>query len=311
MSGNGISIVIVSYNSLELLRGCLESLKKIKVSHEIIIVDNASQDGSQGYLDALGKERQGIKVISLDRNLGFSKASNKGAWSSSKDTLLFLNPDTEIVSGDIAKPFRLCLEDGTGVLGVKTLNTDNSIQLSSRSFPTLARQLYESLFLHRVFPKNRLFGSYFRSYADHDILSTVDWVSGSFMMIKKELFRSMGGFDEDFFMFSEDTDLCYRLAKSSYKNYYYPGFTIKHHDSSIASRDPGLREAMLWSSRRKYFYKNHSRVHAVAISLLYFWGIINRIVVFAFPSIASAAVRKRFLGYFRAIRLYFLKGKEY
>ena len=184
---------------------------------------------------------------------------------------------------------------------------DGTIQFSARSFPTLARQFYESYFLYRIFRKSRIFGSYFLSWWDHESIREVDWLTGSFMFIKKDYFIKAGMFDEDYFMYSEDTDLCLKLHRMNFKNYYFPYFIIKHSDSGIASREPATREAEIWRSRRLYFKKNYSTAHAIALSALYLAGVLNRIIVFTILTLIKPGSenKNRLLSYFRVLKLYY------
>ncbi len=313
-----ISIIIVSYNSLGFIKKCINSLRTLswsskgkKISYEIIVADNDSRDGSLKYLAAQEKENSDITIIKIKKNIGFSRASNKGAGKASGRFLLFLNPDTRIHKGnlgDLMDFYSNKEKNGkTGIAGARIENIDGSLQYSCRSFPTLARQFYESYFLHKAFKKSKVFGSYFLSWWDHEGIREVDWLSGSFMLIKKDTYFKTGGLDEDYFMYSEDTDLCLRLANAGYKNYYFPGSIIEHADGGIASADGPAREAGIWKSRRLYFLKNYSIHHARAASMLYFMGIINRIAIYFILSIIKprGKSRDRQLVYIKALKYYF------
>ena len=281
-----LSIIIVSYNSLKFIKNCIESLffsigslekkeNKNKITWELIIVDNGSSDGSIEYLKKLKLESDGISVIEMGENRGFCSASNIGAERARGEFLLFLNPDTKFIQKGLDNIIKFYNEESkgskVGIIGAKLLNFDNSLQYSCRSFPTLARQFYESYFLHRLFKKSRVFGSYFLSNWDHKSVRKVDWLSGAFMFLKREFFIQTGSFDEDYFMYSEDADLCLRMHMSGYKHYYYPYFAVQHSDSGIASRDKAAREVGIWKSSRLYFKKNYSLFHAIVLSCLYFF----------------------------------------
>lgn len=309
-----LSIIIVNYNSLNFIKECIrsinDSIKSRKLKYEILVIDNNSDDGSVEYLKE--ESRNGsIRLTVNNNNLGFSRASNIGALKASGRYLLFLNPDTRIMEGrfeDLIDFYKnRDKSEKTGAAGVKILNPDGTLQYSARSFPTLARQFYESYFLYRIFRKNRTFGSYFLSWWDHSRTRKVDWLTGSFIFIKKEYFFKAGMFDEDYFMYSEDTDLCLKLKRKNFNNYYFTGMVIEHADSGIASREPAVREAGIWRSRRLYFKKNYSNSHALALSLLYQVGILNRIILFAFLSIIKPGRgnRERLISYFKIFRLYY------
>ncbi len=310
-----ISIIIVSYNSLDFIEECINSIKKCageeRLSYEILVVDNNSNDGSVEYLKGQDSKNSGFCLITNEKNMGFSRASNIGASRARGQYLLFLNPDTRLVSGSLVDLISFYIERDkngkTGIVGSKILNPDGTLQFSARSFPTLARQFYESYFLYRIFKKSRIFGSYFLSWWDHNSQKEVDWLTGSFMFVRKDHFVRAGMFDEDYFMYSEDSDLCLQLYRKNFRNYYYPGFVIEHSDSGIASRDMAVREAGIWKSRRLYFKKNYSIIHAGLLSLLYVAGILNRILLFAVLSIfkPGSKDRVRLSTYFKVFRLYF------
>lgn len=315
-----ISIIIVNYNSLDFIKECLKSIKKLsgsgrdkknKTSYEILVVDNKSVDESVEYLSEQAKIDDILHFIPNKKNVGFSRASNVGALKARGKYLLFLNPDTKFLQGDLRSLMDLYDDRDTdsrvGVIGAKILNPDGTLQLSSRSFPTLARQFYESYFLYRIFKKTRIFGSYFMSWWDHKREREVDWLAGSFMFIKKDVFMKAGMFDEDYFMYSEDSDLCLQLCRKGFKNYYFPNFVIEHIDRAVASRNMAAREAGIWTSRRLYFKKNYSQTHAVLLSLIYLTGVINRILLFIILCIFKPvkASRDRLFMYFKVLNLYF------
>ena len=249
------------------------------------MVDNNSSDGSIDYFKNLQSKFDNFNVIANFQNKGFAKASNIGAGSASGEFLLFLNPDTEFIETGMQKVLDFFISknkiEKIGIVGAKLLNTDNSIQYSCRSFPTLARQFYESYFIYRIFSRSKIFGSYFLSGWNHENIRKVDWLSGAFMLIKKEVFEKFGGFDEDYFMYSEDTDICLRLSRSGFKNYYFSQYSIRHKDGSTASGNKPLRNSQIWRSRRLYFLKNYSLTHALLESYLFFLGVINRLLVFS------------------------------
>lgn len=311
-----VSIIIINYNGSGFIEGCLESVKKNlsggngDISYEIIILDNASSDDSSEYIEEFCSENRDFRLINNDNNMGFGAACNLGVQQASGKFILFLNPDCIMLEGGMESVLDFYSgEKKAGALGVKILNSNGSLQMSCRAFPTLARQFYESFFCYRIFRTSRIFGSYFMTWWDHGTVSKVDWLSGSFILIKKKIFEDAGGFDEDYFMYSEDTDLCLRLIRKGYTNYYYPIYCIEHADAGIASNDMSVRESEIWRSRRLYFGKNHSKIHAIILSFLYFLGIMNRIIVFGTASLFSlkARNRKRVSMHLRTLGIYFSK----
>jgi GT2 family glycosyltransferase len=320
-----LSIIIVNYNGLGFLHKCIDSIIKYlhppyieaALKFEIIIVDNASTDGSAVFIKENFLKSKGdfVKLIESGENSGFSKGSNLGAGAALGDFLLFLNPDTEFVQGGfdgIIAFYKQKSDTGkVGAIGARIVNDDGSIQLSCRSFPTLSRQFYESWFLSKVFAKSKVFGSYFMSYWDHEETRKVDWLSGAFLFLKKETFFSACSFSEKYFMYSEDTDICLKLAKAGFSNYYFKSYTVKHLDAETAGRDMGLREAQIWKSRKIYFTENYSKAHGAAVSFLYFAYVINRMIlsaaIYAFSPGRKrrASFRGRVITYKKALVIYF------
>jgi GT2 family glycosyltransferase len=302
-----LSIIIVNYNSLDFLQKCIGSIDKYlhppyleaALEFEIIIVDNASTDGSAVFIKKNFLKSKGgfVKLIESGENSGFSKGSNLGARVALGDYLLFLNPDTEFVqdgfNGILAFYREKSRTAKVGAIGARIINDDGSIQYSCRSFPTLLRQFYESWFLSKVFAKSKVFGSYFMTYWDHEETRKVDWLSGAFLFLKKETFYSVGSFNEQYFMYSEDTDLCLMLAKEGCCNYYFKDYTVKHHDAGTAGNEMGIREAQIWKSRKIYFSKNYSKVHGAAVSFLYFAYVVNRMALAAAIYVFSRGEKRR------------------
>jgi len=307
-----ISFIIVSYNSFEFIKDLLGSFELINACYEIIIFDNGSSDGSIQYIEKEASIHKNIRLIKSAGNEGFCRGSNIAAKSANGKYLIFLNPDTKILQGNIGSLIDFLEEkeafgEKVGITGVKTINADKTLQYSSRSFPSIPRQFYESFFLFKVFPGSRNFGSYFMSWWDHENIMEVDWLSGSFMFVKKEIFENMNGFDEDYFMYSEDTDICLRLKREGFKNYYFPFYTIMHLDGAVASRNLLSRELGIWKSRRLYFKKNYSVFHALAVSGLYFLGISNRLIIYFFLFIFSfkKSHKEKSKFYFNVLKSYF------
>jgi GT2 family glycosyltransferase len=309
-----LSIIIVNYNGSGFIEGCLSSIKKYFgqvppfASYEVIIVDNSSTDKSKKYIREFCSKYTGFRLVENTENTGFGRASNRGASEASGHFLLFLNPDCRIIESNFGKVVSYYLSNGdAGALGVKIIGTDGRLQYSCRSFPSISRQFYESFFLHKIFAGSRVFGSYFMTWWDHKHCQKVDWLSGSFLMVKRKYFEEAGGFDGDYFMYSEDADLCLKLHRKGLKNYYYPFYTIQHEDAGIASADMALRESQLWKARRLYFLKNYSKLHATLVSFLYFLGMINRIAVFFLISVFNRDIKKqkKVPRYIKAVKLYF------
>jgi len=232
-----ISVIIVNYNVKYLLEKCLYSVQAAlrNIPGEIIIVDNASSDNSIEYLQPLFP---GVKFIANPINKGFGSACNTGFQQSSGEYILFLNPDT-IVPTDC---FKKCLDfiqtkKEAGALGIKMLNgSGNYLKESKRNFPSVPASLFKMMGLASLFPHSKLFAAYYAGHLSENEIHEVDVLSGAFMLIKRNVFIEVKGFDEDFFMYGEDIDLSYRIQKAGYKNYYFPETSITHYKGASTKK---------------------------------------------------------------------------
>ena len=240
-----LSIIIVNYNVRDFLRQSLESLQK-SVQHlqsEIIVVDNASDDGS---IEMLRSEFETVKIITNQTNIGFGKANNQAMQIAKGKYFLLINPDT-LVQEDTISILHNYLENNkqVGFVGCKILNADGTLQLPCRrSIPTPWVAFSKIVGLSRLFPKSKLFAKYNLTYLDENEITEVDALSGSFMMLPREIFETVGGFDEQYFMYGEDLDLCYRAKKNGWKVIYNPSTQIIH------SKGRGRRARCRWGRLR-------------------------------------------------------------
>jgi len=242
-----ISVIIVNFRVPDYLKRTLLSLREAELydKSEIIVVDNASQDDSKKKIISEFPE---VRWVGLKNNIGFGKASNVGAKSSRGEYLLFLNPDTLVskkhivgVRGVFQVPCR------RGIMGPKIINADGSLQAGCRrSFPSPLVALYRFTGLSRLFPKSSRFGKYNLTYLDPDATAEVDAVSGSFMFMTSALFRELGGFDEKYFMYGEDLDLCCRVKEKGYTVWYNPATQIIHFKGRSAAK-------LTWKSRKAFY----------------------------------------------------------
>lgn len=252
-----LSIIIVNYNVKEFLQNLIHSIEKAasNISHEIIIVDNASDDGS---VDFIREKFPFTKLIVNNKNLGFSKGNNIGIAEAQGEYILFLNPDTLVSEDTFTKMIEFFeTHPDAGLAGCKILNSDGTIQLACRrSFPGPWTSFCKVTGLSSIFPKSKLFARYNLTYLDENKTYEVDAVSGSFMMIKKEIYQKIGGFDEQFFMYGEDLDLCYRVQKAGYKVYYVHDSQIIHYKGE-STRRSSLDETKFFYNAMHLFVKKH------------------------------------------------------
>jgi len=232
-----ISIVIVNYKVPYCLIEALHSLRLAKLYDrcEVIIIDNASGDGSREIVASKFQEAQWIQ---LKTNVGFGKACNIGVDAARGEYLLFLNPDTVISANTLCDAVEFMeAHPKAGLMGPKILNPDGTLQLSCRrSIPTPAVAFYYFAGLSYLFPKSKRFGRYHLTYMDEDTMAQVDVISGSFMFMRRTLFNEIGGFDKRFFMYGEDIDLCYRISRAGHEVWYYPQIKIVHQKGKSSSK---------------------------------------------------------------------------
>lgn len=280
-----ISIVIVSFNTKKLLVDCIKSIKKYTkgVDYEIIVVDNASEDGS----DQAARDLE-AKVIKNDKNLGFAKANNQGVKASSGDFVLFLNSDT-VITGNLLKEMVSWMRKNpdAGVSTCALKNKDGSIQATGGYFPTLIRvfswmtiqdfPLVDKLIkpFHPLHSK----AGFSRGEDFYSSKKELDWVTGAFLLVQKDILEKVGGWDETFFMYVEETDLCYRIKKEGYKVWYLPRWNITHYGgaSSKASEFSLLRE---YEGVKKFYRKHYPAWQYQFLRLFLKIGALGRIVLF-------------------------------
>jgi hypothetical protein len=252
-----VSVVIVNYNVREFLRQCLLSLQKALASlaAEIFVVDNASTDGS---VEMMRREFPEVKLITNRENLGFAAANNQALRQASGRLVVLLNPDT-VVQEDTFVAIRDFMErhPDTGMVGCKILNPDGTLQLACRrSFPTPWVAFTRLSGLSRLFPKSRWFGRYNLTYLPEDETAEVEAISGSFMAVRREALAQVGTLDEDFFLYGEDLDWCFRMRQRGWKIHYFPGTQIVHFKGESAKQS-GLDNLRLFYQAMGLFVRKH------------------------------------------------------
>jgi GT2 family glycosyltransferase len=252
-----LSIIIVNYNVKEFLQNLLNSISKASsnITKEIIIVDNASDDGS---VEMIKEKFPAAQLMSNEKNLGFGKANNQALEIAKGKYVLLINPDT-IVSEDTFVKLIEFFENNqeAGLAGCKILNPDGSLQLACRrSFPGPWTSFCKVTGLSNLFPNSKIFARYNLTYLSEDKTYEVDAISGSFMMMRKEVYDKVGGFDEEFFMYGEDLDLCYRIQKAGYKVFYFHNTQIIHYKGESTKRS-SFDETNLFYNAMHLFVKKH------------------------------------------------------
>ncbi len=261
-----IAVVIVNYNVKDLLVSCLASLQaslnQVSAAQtartEIIVVDNDSTDGSIDYAEPMFPA---VRFIRLGENLGFGKANNVGfreALDNGAEYILCLNPDT-LISEDTMRVMLEYMDTHTdvGLAGCKLLNADGTFQLSCRrGFPTPWASFCKVFGLQALFPKSPLFAQYNQTFRSEDETYAVDAVGGAFMFIRNEALRAIQGFDEDFFMYGEDLDLCFRVQQAGWKIMYVHTTSIIHYKGE-STRRSAINEIKHFYEAMEIFAQKH------------------------------------------------------
>jgi O-antigen biosynthesis protein len=252
-----VSIIIVNYNVRDFLHHALVSLQKAMkgIRGEIIVVDNASDDGS---IEMVRRRFPAIHLIASKINLGFAKANNLGLKRAQGKFLLLINPDTLVQEDTLRVMIKFFQENpDVGLAGCKVLNPDGTFQLACRrSFPRPWVAFSKMIGLSALFPNSRLLGRYNLTYLSPDESYEIDAVSGSFMMVRREAFKQVGGLDEEFFMYGEDLDWCYRIQRAGWKNYYVHSTQIIHYKGESTKRS-NLDEIRTFYQAMHLFVQKH------------------------------------------------------
>jgi GT2 family glycosyltransferase len=264
-----LSIIIVSYNTLDLLRDCLISVGKAlkpKNGMEVIVVDNNSTDGSQAMVK---KEFPSVKLIANKKNLGFAAANNRGVKYSDGKYLLFLNSDTKVYKESLAKPLKyLKNHPEVGAITVRLVLANGEIDPDNhRGYPTPWTSLTHFAGLSKAFPQSRIFNNYYQSYRNFSSIHAIDVTAGSYMMMPRKLFESLNGWDETYFFYGEDIDLSCRIRQTGKKIIYYPKVEVLHYKGassgirkesqkiSTATKETKIRTAKESVRAMEIFYK--------------------------------------------------------
>ncbi|MFN3421374.1 MAG: glycosyltransferase family 2 protein [Armatimonadota bacterium] len=280
-----LSVVIVSWNVREDLKECLQSLLKTGdcgletgeqgLSVEVIVVDNASMDGT---VETVRREFPQVRLIANSENLGYTKANNIGIKESRGKYILLLNPDT-IVKPNALRALVDCAEahPDAGIVGAKLLNPDGSIQRSARSFPDMGAGLFRNTFLGRLFPNNPFVRRYLMTDFGYDKVREVDWVSGAAMLVRRELFERIGLLDEKFWAYCEDVDLCWRAWQAGFKVLFCPDAVILHKIGR--SSDQRLVPSLIQHHKSMWLFylKNYRKRYPLILLPLIGLGILARL----------------------------------
>ena len=271
-----LSIIIVSWNTKDIISDCLDSILRNTAAfpYEIIVVDNASTDGTA---DHIKMKFQTVRVVENSENQGFARANNQGASLAGGEYLFFLNPDTILLDDAINNLVNFMDRNSDiAMSGPRILNEDRTLQPSVRNFPSFRGAFYRYTILKYL----GLFKSHFEKWHnrgfDYDKQADIEQLIGAAMLIRKKAFEQTGRFDERFFMYYEEVDLCRRLKYNGFRVVYYPDSQLIHLGGKSAKQIPAKTRFMMLRSLLLYFHKNSSVFSYIPLSILFKIGVLSR-----------------------------------
>jgi GT2 family glycosyltransferase len=274
-----LSIIIVSWNVADLLAACLRSIlagpviavppgedapdSTDQLTVEIIVIESGSTDHTLDMLRAFPQ----VHVLPQPSNIGYTKGNNLGLATARGRHLLLLNPDTEVVADALPQMVAYLDANPTvGIVGPHTLNTDGSTQSTRRRFPTFVTALFESTWLQSFAPPGVL-RRYYVSDQPNDGIFDVDWVQGSALMARREVYTQIGGEDEGYVMYSEEMDWCRRAKNAGWRVVYFGTAQIIHHGGKSTGQVIAKRHIHFQQSKVRYFRKHHGRLAGESLRL--------------------------------------------
>lgn len=282
-----LSIIIVSYNTKDLTIQTIQSVVntlETSIDYEIIVSDNNSTDGS---IEMVEKYFSEVKLIKNKDNLGFPKGNNVAIKQALGRYILLLNSDTVVIDNCLEKCIKyMDLHKDIGVLGCKVVLKDGQLDHAcKRGFPIPEASLFYMLKLHKLFPNNKKFGQYTLDYLHEDETNEVDSLTGAFMMLRREAVDEVGLLDEEFFMYGEDIDWCYRIKEAGWKVVYYPEAKIIHYKGASSKKK---RFKTLYEFHRAMilFYDKHYRLkYNIFVTILVYLGVYVKFILSLFVNI--------------------------
>lgn len=263
-----LSIIIVTYNSRRDIEKCLASLQACSrgARVEIIVCDNASPDGTA---DLVAQHFPSVKIIRSAHNLGFGRANNLAAQHARGRFFLLLNPDTW-VEEDLAAALVNFLDSHPEASGCapQHLNPDGTRQFGAmRELPTVASLFYQKSGLAYAFPRSPRFGRYYMTWWDHNEVREVQQ-AGACLALRREVFQQVGGFDESYFMYFEDVELCHAVRAAGHRIFYLPHARVYHIGGQSARQAVSKNFIEFYRSMCRYFRKHHGAAGARLAKLI-------------------------------------------
>lgn len=263
-----VSVIIVSWNTRELLRNCLTSISEQtrNTEFEVTVVDNDSDDDSAAMVGANFPQ---VTLIENSQNRGFAAANNQAIATAKGRYVLLLNSDTLLLDCAIDKAVAFAeSHPEADVIGPRVLNPDRTLQPTCFMFPSILNMFLSATYLYKVFPLNRFFGRERMTWWDRNNIRQVDVVTGCFMLIRKEAIERVGLLDERFFMYAEETDFCYRIKQNSGNIFFVPGAQIVHFGGASSTQIKPEMTLQLRAAILLFFKKHRSGLSYILACLL-------------------------------------------
>lgn len=276
-----LSVIIVNYNVKYFLEVCLHAVQSAAkgIDAEIIVVDNNSKDDSCTMIKAKYPQ---VRLIENNENTGFSRANNQGVAIAKGEYILFVNPDTVMPEDFLTKTIAYMDEHPqAGAIGPRLIDGKGAYAPDGKkSFPSLSVAIFKTTGINKLFSKSTYFNKYYAVHVAEDETAEVDILSGCCMMVRHDIIKQIGGaFDEAYFMYCEDFDLCYRIQQAGYKNIYYPQATLIHYKGE-STRKATISHVRIFNDALSVFVKKHySKTNASLFILLINIGIVLRAVL--------------------------------
>lgn len=252
-----LSVIILNYNVRHFLELCVLSVQNALQNSdaEIIVIDNNSQDDS---CEMMKRRFPNVKLIENKENSGFPKGNNIGVAAAKGEYICILNPDTVVAEDTFTKVLAFAKKQKElGIVGVKLIDgTGNFLPESKRGIPTPFVAFTKITGLYKIFPK--IFGEYYAQHLSENQTGKVDILVGAFMLMKRDLYNEIGGFDENCFMYSDDIDLSYMALKKGKFNYYFHETSVIHYKGESTVKDETYMKR--FQEAMNFFYKKHFRV---------------------------------------------------
>jgi len=269
-----ISIILVNYNTKQLTYEAIQSISFSNSQCQVILVDNASTDGSKEFFEKKEEELKNFKYIYNDQNYGFGKANNIGFKYAKGDYIYILNSDTILNTKNIGKIIngKFNKYKNLGVIATRVIYKDSSLQPNVQKFSSLlsitlrllkigekVRNSKILLNFFKILPvKPKIIKAYLENFNKEREEGFIEWASGCSLIFKRELFEKLGGFDENFFMYTEDEEICYRVHQLGYKILHTPNIVVTHFEGK-SNTNKSINEFLLKEKIKSefYYYKKH------------------------------------------------------